>query len=192
MKWNQPPKKEIAPARAQDIVFIKPSHTDSEKPVDEVQCISRSQFDPRHPLHRTIQDDKLQTLLSNLRKTLPGTGLQQFWLSRSQDKSDGEEHNRVSRVWSHVIFWHENVAVASLDKFHEPSTAECFDYMNSMSITPDEVQYIEIATRGQAENKLWLALHNGRITSSRFAQILHRRPSTNPRQLVEEIMGYGE
>ena len=82
MKWNQPPKKEIAPARAQDIVFIKPSHTDS-KLVDEVQCNYRSQFDPRHPLHRTIQEDKLQTLLSNLQKTLPGMRLQQFWLNRS-------------------------------------------------------------------------------------------------------------
>ena len=142
VKWNQLPKREIAPAQTQDIVFIKPSYTDSKKPIDEVQCISRSQFDPRHPLHRTIQEDKLETLLSNLQKTLPGTGLQQFWLSRSQDKSDGEEHYRVSRVWSHVIFWHENVAMVSLDKFHKPFTAECFDYMNSMSLSP---QYIEIA-----------------------------------------------
>ena len=26
MKWNQPPKKEIAPTRAQDIIFINLSH----------------------------------------------------------------------------------------------------------------------------------------------------------------------
>ena len=51
----------------------------------------------------------------------------------------------------------------------------------------DECDSIEIATRGQASNKLWLALHNGRITSSRFGEILHRRESTNPQNLVKRI-----
>jgi len=189
MKWNQPPKKEIAPARAQDILFVKPSHTDSKKQVDEIQCISKSQFDPRHPLHRSIQEDKFRSLLVNLQRTLPDTGLQQFWLKRSDDKCDDGE---VSRLWRHVIFWHESVTTVCVDKFHKPTSAECFDYMNSMSLSPDEVQCIEKATRGQADNNLWLALHNGRITSSRFAEIFHRRPSTNSRRLVKEIMGYGE
>ena len=35
------------------------------------------------------------------------------------------------------------------------------------------------------------ALHNGRLTSSRFGEILHRRSTTNPKRLVRDIMGYG-
>lgn len=56
-----------------------------------------------------------------------------------------------------------------------------------------EVEAIEvyIATRGQTESALWYALHNGRLTSSRFGEILHQRSTTNPRRLVRDIMGYG-
>ena len=38
MMWNQPPKKEISPARAQDMIFVKPTHSDV-KPDDTIQCI---------------------------------------------------------------------------------------------------------------------------------------------------------
>lgn len=51
MKWNQPPKKEIARARAQDMTFVKPAHSDTKKE-DKIQCISKSEFDPRHPMHK--------------------------------------------------------------------------------------------------------------------------------------------
>ena len=61
-----------------------------------------------------------------------------------------------------------------------------------MKLSLTKVNNIEFATRGQMDNQLWLALHNGRITSSRFGEILHRRQSTNPRRLVKDIMGYGE
>ena len=64
--------------------------------------------------------------------------------------------------------------------------------MNTMKLSLTEVNDIEFATRGQMDNQLWLALHNGWITSSRFEEILHRRQSTNPRRLVKDIMGYGE
>jgi len=61
-----------------------------------------------------------------------------------------------------------------------------------MSLLPDDVKYIERATKDQADINFWLAMHNGRITSSRFAEILHRRPSTDSRRLAKEIMGYGK
>ena len=61
-----------------------------------------------------------------------------------------------------------------------------------MKLSPTEVNNIEFATHGQMDNKLWLALRNSQITSSRFGEILHRRQSTNPRKLVMDIMGYGE
>ena len=190
MKWNQPPKKEIAPARSQDMTFVKPAHCDTKKE-DKIECISKSEFDPRHPMHRTLQEDRLTTLLCNLQRTLPGTGLQQFWVQRSQDECESTAYTTLSIVWSHVIFWHENAATVSLDKFYVPNAAQCFDYMNSVKLSTNEVMEIEIATRGQAENKLWLAMHNGRITSSRFAEIMHRKPSTDPRRLIKDIMGYG-
>ena len=45
--------------------------------------------------------------------------------------------------------------------------------------------------QGQTESALWCSLHNGRLTSSRFGEILHCRSTTNPRHLVPDKMGYG-
>jgi len=60
-----------------------------------------------------------------------------------------------------------------------------------MKLSSDEVVRIEEATRDQSENELWFALWNGRITSSKFGKILHRRESTDSRRLVRDLIGYG-
>ena len=64
------------------------------------------------------------------------------------------------------------------------------DYMQSLTITAEMIQFIEKSTREQSADQLWLALHNGRITSSLFGEILHRRDTTNAASLVSRIMGY--
>ena len=75
--------------------------------------------------------------------------------------------------------------------FLVPEVAQCYDYLRGMTISNDEATKIEEATRGQGENDLWIVLRIGRITSSRFGEILHRRESTKPRSLVRDFMGYG-
>ena len=62
--------------------------------------------------------------------------------------------------------------------------------MKSMTLSQEEVDQIEKATREQTDSKLWHALRNGRLTSSRFGEILHRRQTTDSRRLVKDIMGY--
>ena len=49
---------------------------------------------------------------------------------------------------------------------------------------------MEERTRGQATNQLLFDICNGRITSSRFGQVLHRHESTPSECLVSEIIGY--
>ena len=73
-----------------------------------------------------------------------------------------------------------------------PSVVECYGFLKEMKITQDIVDTIEIATREQSEGELWHALRNGRLTSSKFGEILRRRPSTDSRRLVRDIMGYGK
>ena len=56
---------------------------------------------------------------------------------------------------------------------------------------PHEViSAIEQNTRKQASSTLWLALHNGRMTCSRFGEILRRKEYTDPAVLVKSFMGY--
>ena len=53
-----------------------------------------------------------------------------------------------------------------------------------------DVQVIEESTREQANCQLWKDPHNGRLTSSWFGELLHRRSATCPSRLVKEMMGY--
>ena len=57
-------------------------------------------------------------------------------------------------------------------------------------MTQDLVDKIEIATQKQSESELWHAFGNGRLTSSKFSEILHHRPSTDSRRLVWDIMAF--
>lgn len=151
-------QKEISPTCANNINFVKPSHSDL-KDTDKlnVKLFQCCVFDPRLPQHRSL-----------------------IW------------HLQIyTQLWHHVICNHENTAMIQRS-FFTPSVQQCFKYINSMMFSQSEANSIEIATRGQASSKLWMALHNGRITSSRFGEILHRKESTNPQNLVKIIMGYGK
>ena len=125
----------------------------------------------------------------HVQTSIPGTGLQQFWKTRSSEKVTSE--NQLLTLWNHVLFWHENASSVSCDKFFTPTEEQCSEYFSNLTLSYNEVEAIEGATCGQADNDLWFALRNGRLTSSRFGEILHRRQSTDSRRLVKDIMGYG-
>jgi len=55
----------------------------------------------------------------------------------------------------------------------------------------NEAARIVEAMREQGKSDHWLVMRNARITRSIFGEILHWRESTNPRKLVEDLMGYG-
>ena len=190
MAWNQPPKKEVLPARAQDMTFVKPAHSDVTPTQEDTVCISQSNFDPRHPMQRTLNTEAVKGLLSQVQASIPHTGLCQFWGKNSQLPKPNNS-SRAPKLWSLVIFSHENVATVSPDMFYKPTAVQCFEYMRSRTLLQGDVAAVEEATRGQTDSALWYALHNGRLTSSRFGEILHRRSTTNPRQLVRDITGYG-
>ena len=66
----------------------------------------------------------------------------------------------------------------------------CQQFLQSMKFSSTEVAAIEAATREQSGSALWQAIRNGRLTSSRFGEILKCRQTTDLRQLVKDIMGY--
>ena len=57
-----------------------------------------------------------------------------------------------------------------------------------MKITQDTVNTKEIATCEQSEYELWHALCIGKLTISKFGEILWHRPSNDSRYLVQDIM----
>ena len=109
MKWNQPPKKTVNPACASDMTFVKPSHGD----VPEVsKSTGRSAFDPRRTEDCVLHKEILQQLMVRLEKTVPNTGLMQFW---QPGHSGSQVH--VETLWQHVIFSHQHASTAVQENF---------------------------------------------------------------------------
>ena len=101
------------------------------------------------------------------------------------------EFTKSLSLSSNVIFSHANVSSTMQSKFLTPTITDCYKYLDHTKLPLDVIQNIEAATRGQSASELWYSMRNGRLTSSRFGEILHQRYSTNPRNLVRDIMGYG-
>ena len=133
MTWNQLPKKEVTPSRAEDIIFVKPSHSDL-KETSEIKLIKRHQFDPRQPNQRTLQMSGVTKLLCAIRKSVPNSGLQQFWeMNTSVPPIIPSIQQELSTLWNHVIFCHENAAMLQRT-FFNPNMQQCFEYMTSMKL----------------------------------------------------------
>ena len=189
--WHQPPKKSVTLACANSMAFVKPCH--GNDPDIKSPILKRSTFDPRQPQHRTLSMDAVNKLLKSVENSFPRTGLQQFWRSKVPVCSEtvSAEYTKSLPLWSHVIFSHANVSSTMQSKFFIPTITDCYKYLGHMKLPLDVIQEIEAATHGQSASELWYSMQNGRLTSSRFGEILHRRSSTNPRRLVRDIMGYG-
>ena len=69
---------------------------------------------------------------------------------------------------------------------------ELAQYMSAQTISTTVAAYVESTTREQNKSSLLHQLHNSRITSSIFGNIVHHRESTPPDNLVKCIMGYSD
>ena len=109
MKWNQPPKKAVNPACASDMTFVKPSHGDVHEASKSTGRSAfdprRSAFDPRRTEDCVLHKQRLQQLMVRLEKTVPNTGVIQFW---QPGHSGSQVH--VETLWQHVIFSHQHAS----------------------------------------------------------------------------------
>lgn len=77
------------------MVFVEPSHGQMEGNAR----ISRSSFDPCPTYHKAFNNEAAEKLLCRIEKTVPNTGLNQFWRSCSV----GSDVLSVT-LWNHVLF----------------------------------------------------------------------------------------
>ena len=136
MTWNQPTKKEVLPARACNMIFVKQAHSDVKPAAEDTLCISQSDFDPRHPMHHTLDTKPVKRLLSQVQTSMPLTGLSQFWGRNTQVADPNCNRSGALKLWSLVIFLHENAATVSSDIFYKPTAAQCFEYMQGRGYFP--------------------------------------------------------
>jgi hypothetical protein len=82
-------------------------------------------------------------------------------------------------------------------QFHDSvrlDSVECVDtfkqYYDGLVVLPETSKKIETSTRGQSDNSDWARARLGRITSSKFGNVMTRKVSTAPDNLVKDCMGY--
>jgi hypothetical protein len=78
----------------------------------------------------------------------------------------------------------------SVDVTAPDMTSLFADYFQTLSVSEGEAKDIEVKTRGQGKNKLWMESRFGRITASNFGVVVRRRPATDPQNLLSSILQY--
>ena len=66
----------------------------------------------------------------------------------------------------------------------------CESMFKSLTITPEEADYLEESTRLQAQSSLWFEHRKGRLTASKFFQICHTRTERPSISLLKDVMQY--
>ena len=64
---------------------------------------------------------------------------------------------------------------------------QCDDAFKKISVTREQAQKIESATRGQAQLKEWFQFMAGRITASRFKASVHTNSKLPSKSLIKAI-----
>lgn len=67
---------------------------------------------------------------------------------------------------------------------------KCKEVFDSLRVTSSQVKELELRTHEQSVCKLWFDHRRGRITASKFHDVVIRKDSTPPDCLVSAIMGY--
>ena len=107
MTWHLSPKKTIPLACASNIKFVKPCHSDDLQP--STQLLQRCLFNPRYPQHQELDHSTVDLLLAQVQKTMPNTGLQQFWQSKPCADHTMPTSEEITVLWDYVIFSHQKL-----------------------------------------------------------------------------------
>ena len=148
-------------------------------------------------------DDALTKLVTTVTTTFPKSGLTQFWSScASTPDQTAHTHTQVHegmlQLTRKLIIWDGNdttltqsaIELDGIDTESEYMKELCSEFEQEQVIDTTLSDFIEQITHGQSDCKLWRLLHNGRITSSMFGEIIQRRNGTDPVSIQRRVMGY--
>jgi len=121
-----------------------------------------------------VDKEKVDHLITRVRESMPCSGLQHFWCDGPNTKTNPGD---VS-LWSHVLFSHGSLN-STIMKVVDPTPIVCKQFLWNMKVSSREVATIEAATCEQSSSALWQVILNGRLTSSRFGEIVKRQQTTD-------------
>ena len=185
-KWKQPPKKSVAAAAVSNIKFSSPAHG-----VEVKEKVAIESFDPRCESMRTLHGAFAQ-LTVDLQGCFPESGLFELWPESTRTPVAPVIEEEVLSLAKSMILLDYSIIEhwESADEIPPPSEAEIDRVMKAMTCDAETICAVEQSTRGQVESGLWHDLRVARLTSSRFGEIVKRKETTPPDNLLAGLMGY--
>ena len=144
----------------------------------------------------------VQSLVTNVLQACPSSGVSHFWTVATETEatsvSSSSEESPLDVIAPLIVYKDPTVPrtprASRCRLFHKINNTYfkeiCQQYVDNQNISTELSQYIESHTRHQIKSILWLNLHNGRITSSQFGSICHRRSTTDNTNIIRQLMGY--
>ena len=185
-QWNVPSKREVQPVPVSEITFFKAEYgktTKSKQPRINDSSSTSSQDE---------MANRMAEFVETVQAVCPSSGVLHFW-----DVADSREPTILSQDMllqgecEKLILYNPSVPYSSQPSNDLTILSEVIEeYMEASEISPDLSTFIESITKDQANSELWKLLHNGRLTSSIFGEIIHRRETTDSGSIIRRIMGY--
>jgi hypothetical protein len=181
-KWNVPRERTGNVTPIAKMTFMK--HDYSKKKKSKRKSAVPPGHDVRAPHQRTWPEDKVRRMLFLAKDYQEKTGRVVGWthiLPQDVDASDKDE-DTVS------------INLITPEKEHPVSSSKikerCEKVKRKLKFDADEVNDIEMATRGQASNSIWQSQRKYRITASKCYRVASMKPDTSPTKAIKELLQY--
>lgn len=117
-------------------------------------------------------------------------------LPLSENNSNVESEFNISNfeevVTTQHIFYESDpfINLQTTIKSENISESDIFTFLSPC--IKETVEEIEVRTKGQHENSLWLTARTGRNTATTFHDIKTRKQSTKPDKMVNKVLGHDQ
>ena len=188
-QWHVPPKRDVTPLPVKDISFPKQEYGKEFR--------AKIQGDEDSGVTGDVDADAVKELLEIVGQHCPNSGLFHFWVMPAASTEKVDEQTAMDRQVQELVIYKRGSAVpAECDALQDVDPQSAYfqelvsQYMLAQHIPATVGAYIESITREQNKSMLWHQLHNGRVTSSIFGDVILRKATTSPDNLIRRIMGY--
>ena len=133
-----------------------------------------------------LSSAKVQSFKEKLQRINPDAAwLRNFTPATGTCNIDNNSEISLSKLHNITFSYMDTVDITSIECVEHFSA-----YYDSLKISKDERIQVEIATRDQQANPLWKEARIGRLTASKFGNIVRRKINTEPDNLLKYLLDY--
>ena len=187
-QWHVPPKRDVTPLPLKDISFPQPEY-------GKFSAMIRGDEDSG--VTGDVDADAVKELLETVGQHCPNSALFHFWATPAASTEKADEQTAMDRQVQELVIYKQGSAVPTecdalqdvdLQSAHFQELVS--QYMSAQHIPATVGAYTDSITTEQNKSTLRHQLHNGRVTSSIFGDVILRKATTSPDNLIRRIMGY--